>query len=392
MASQRVTRWRDGERTTGSPCRLDFWQIREAAQVIFQDFTYDIDRVPEMCKILQGQSGNNFSIPRSAELHFGKTLPERNKSDLSSFRRLIGHLSDFLLVFSYVKDVQSCADMPLAFSRFTLMRNMSLTLRRGGKMQDAIRLEENTLFMTTAKFLKGMQIVEADYENAFLISDFGWSIYLDCIGDNDPAGVSPEVLHVKKGVPTNERTNERRMRLEDAPDLSGNLPCQEVIDRGETYLPRCATQVIDRAEYFASKNDKFILRIRFRIDGYSTQKKYDDYASYRWLHTALWQAHVTEPCEHFGAISTPARLGLNTVTVKGHSYSTSDMPKLEKPHHPERILIVLVKGDQRLRWLAVKDCIENWKSRQAMIRSDECCENCALDAAAGRPGDWYVVI
>lgn len=46
-------------------------------------------------------------------------------------------------------------------------------------------------------------------EGAWLWSDFGWSIYLDIVGDKDSAEVRPELVHVKPAVPTHVQTGER---------------------------------------------------------------------------------------------------------------------------------------------------------------------------------------
>jgi hypothetical protein len=391
LASTKVERGSDGKRMASPTRKLETWQILEAAQVIFEEFEYyKKEDILGIYNTIKDQPWSQFKLPRSAKLHLEKDLVGGNKADLSDFCSLIKNLSDFLLVFSYVRDVQSCAEVPLAFSRSTLHKTVVLTLRDGGDRADAIDLQESTLFMTATRFLTGKEMNAKAYKSTFLISDFGWSIYLDCIGDNDPANVFPEALHVKKGVPTNEETNEQKMRIEDAPiDRLRILPGLEVMDRGETYLPRCATQVTHRAEYFASRGDKFILSIRFKVNGHNTQGTFDVPTSYRGLHAALWKAHLTKPCEHTGiTISESAKLGPDTVTVKVHSNPRGSM------HLPERIIIGLVKGDQRLRWLAILGCVHSWhlSRREAMLRSDECCENCALDAAASQPGKWCVII
>ena len=47
----------------------------------------------------------------------------------------------------------------------------------------------------------------------FLCSDFGWSVYLDSVGDKDPANIRPEVVHVQRGTPTNLQTGERKFKM-----------------------------------------------------------------------------------------------------------------------------------------------------------------------------------
>ena len=123
------------------------------------------------------------------------------------------------------------------------------------------RTEEKDLFYLISQMLVGSRFLQEENaagSSVFLVSDFGWSVYVSAVGDNDPADTKPELLYIQKGVPTNPENGERKSRIRD--DVSegwGNLyiPGIKIFDRGESYVPRCLTQVKRRTEYYGSRED-----------------------------------------------------------------------------------------------------------------------------------------
>jgi hypothetical protein len=61
-----------------------------------------------------------------------------------------------------------------------------------------------------------------------------------------------------------------------------------------------------------------------------------------------------------------------------------------------RICVCLVKGDRRARWLVLCGVHESIRHkdyhRRVMLRGDDCCENCALDAAAAMEGEEAIYL
>jgi len=47
----------------------------------------------------------------------------------------------------------------------------------------------------------------------YLCSDFGWSVFINTVIDEDPADIRLKLVYVIKGTPTNKRTNERKLRI-----------------------------------------------------------------------------------------------------------------------------------------------------------------------------------
>ena len=94
-------------------------------------------------------------------------------------------------------------------------------------------------------------------------------------------------------------------------------------------------------------------------------------------------------CEHISREGGVTRLGMDAVA--GTSFSCSLEGENEDSEIPERIYICLVKGDRHARWLTVESAAMS-KQRRTMLRGNNCCDDCAVSAAAELPGKWLVII
>ena len=106
------------------------------------------------------------------------------------------------------------------------------------------------------------------------------------------------------------------------------------------------------------------------------------YRSYRMFHKGLWNVLFAPPCKHPRDELRPRRLGVDIVTVKGLSARSVT----------ERIVVCLVKADSRSRWLAVATDLDVEVERYKMLRGEDCCEDCAVNAAASKEDKWLVII
>jgi hypothetical protein len=139
-----------------------------------------------------------------------------------------------------------------------------------------------------------------------LLSERGWSLFYTNLGDNDPGTINCTSLSIKRGVPTNTRTQERRYQISDAPRIfppappKGPAPVPWVIEKSGSYIPRCFTPVTKRTEHYSSRSKDFWLSIRYDIEESWPEgvKRYSLYASHRQFHEALWGVVKTEPCAH----------------------------------------------------------------------------------------------
>lgn len=239
-------------------------------------------------------------------------------------------------------------------------------------------------------------------EGLFLTCHQGWSLFYSSVGDYDPGEINCELLSIKPGVPTNTRTGERRYRMADAAFIEEQVRTPRVLDKGNSYLPRCATKVYKRTEHYSSRSDEFWLSMRFDIEEVDFHRRtpiqrtghdqrYCLYASYSRFHEAFWGIVKTIPCPHRSENGEPLPLDLDTVTVAGLTWASSNGDAGET-----RICICLVKGDVRAQWLVVNGIMADGGStdlgRQILLRCDGCCADCSVRAASAMRGKWLVIL
>ncbi|KAL9118594.1 MAG: hypothetical protein Q9187_004860 [Circinaria calcarea] len=249
----------------------------------------------------------------------------------------------------------------------------------------------------------GALAIPENRDDYFLISHKGWSMYHSNIGDVDPGGVDCESICIRRGVPTNLRTKERKLAILDAPRIWPKQTHKAaVVDRGESFLPRCVSPVIKRTELYSSRGKVFWLSIRYDIDdleslqGFGNKGKFSIYTSYHQLHDGLCMAMKTEPCMHHTQNSKLVQLSLGVVTTKGFDWVNYESIE-------ERICLNLVKGDSRARWVLLGELIfkghpvevgrvHSHLQRRVMLRCNNCCENCAIKQASAREGKWLIIL
>ena len=167
----------------------------------------------------------------------------------------------------------------------------------------------------------------------FLISDFGWSVFLSAIGDDDPSTVNPELTCTKQGVPANASTGERRYRIRDSSD--GNWDdalTSEIVDRGMTYEPRYFLRVSSRMEYYGVRGNDFQLSIKFSGSDMPDEPPksapskellaFCMFRSYRGLHQGSWNVALVSPCKHPHDENTQRKLDVERATLKGLMHLT----------------------------------------------------------------------
>ena len=105
-----------------------------------------------------------------------------------------------------------------------------------------------------------------DIDSLFLTCHNGWNLFYSSVGDYDPGEIKCELLSIKRGVPTNIRTGERKYRIVDAPSVGPAVIFPTVSDEVYPYAPRCATKVYTRTEHYSSRSDEFWLSIKVYIE------------------------------------------------------------------------------------------------------------------------------
>jgi hypothetical protein len=307
------------------------------------------------------------------------------EKELNRFHHFTRSLVSMVVLLAYVVEIKQCGEVPLILS--VARGSIQFTMNEKLAIEGKIDIEENTLFYELAIALVGGDFSGEERrsgEYSFLVSDFGWSIFLDVMGTKDPADARPELLHLQKGVPTVLETGQRKLRIKDANHTwhwdPESVSRRVVIDRGSTYLPRSVTTVRRRTEYYSTRNRELFLSVQFDIDESQVGPRNDSYtrfqlhSSFRFMHRALWTGvMVTSPCPHDFPAAGEKDLGLGVVTVSGLGEGKGFHQQV-----PERICVALVQEDRDARWL----CILPGSQSQPLLRGPDCCIDCALKEAA----------
>jgi hypothetical protein len=379
------------------------WRIFDAASIMFSGLPVKRNSIDSYLKYVRAEVGEmpallGLPMPPALRGFLEKSNPGGNNILPVQFRLM--RLSVLLVVLASVSNIKDCAELPI-LSDFSCLEGVGFT----GAVQrnkGPITCGPSDLFFMFCQMLVGLHFiteeVSKDYQS-FMVSDFGWTVYLPSFGDHDPASTVPECLFVRKGVPTNPKTRERKYRVCDAVSMSHKdsfMPCRQITDRGSTYTPRCLSQVIQRTEYYGSRKDSFRLEIAFevheQIEPEGDVRKFELHNSYFQFHSCLWNTVLTPPCEHEVVAgktgNSDTNLGPNICAGTGLDWEDEEE---SSPEVPERICVLLVRGDRRSRWLAVENAAKS-DVRFTMLRTAECCDRCAVDFAAKRPGKWLVVL
>ncbi|ERF75051.1 hypothetical protein EPUS_04833 [Endocarpon pusillum Z07020] len=396
--------------------QLEVWRVLSSSKIIFGGTKHDPAGIASYVEFFSNSVLSNENLPASFSSTFKKARPP-TASLLEGLHLIdqIQFLARVVLLFAFVVDVEGCAEMPIFLDDSLL--SMRLEMKRVcSRLNTRVAVAPETVFYGILQLLSddtkltraSCHDLHEESEFLFLCSDFGWSVFLDTIGDKDPANVKPHLVHVQKGVPTNSRTNERKLRISDGgvfvttlPRIFHKPPVQKI-----AYTPRAVAQVTRRDEYWTSKIRQFELTIRFMVEISSERalQKFDlqtspteHWVTCRSMHRQIWETFLTPPCEHEAEISpqTPLNLGPDALAIVGWSNqaeSTGDGP------YPQRIVIFLTRGDARLRWLAVQNATEGGGApeledkRETALRTADCCEKCALEHISSFPGRWTLIL
>ncbi|KAL9126851.1 MAG: hypothetical protein Q9175_007844 [Cornicularia normoerica] len=385
------------------------WRLFNSSKLLFAGIELDKRVISGFAEKLTGVSVADMTVPPGIRNYlekpdhdqYAQTFQYRVAKD--HFIEDIEQIASWVLTFAQVVDIESCADLVLIIAPGWMFCNGVV----GWNGLEPIEIESKVFFDLVLKMMRkdttrGTSIV--DSEGIFLTSHHGWSLFHSSVGDCDPGQVNCKLLSIKRGVPTNTQTGERKYRIADAPAVERIVRTPIIIDKGNSYLSRCLSKVHKRTEHYSSRIDEFLLSIRFDIEDFEYPQyisrrnpeegntRYSIYASQSHFHEALWGIIKTIPCTHPKEDSRPLPLDLGTVTVAGLTWANGD----GQATSAQRICICLVNEDARARWLVVHGLIPNSDAgalrRQVLLRCDGCCEDCAVKAASAMQGNWLVVL
>ena len=342
-----------GKRGTRPPIVLERWRITAFANILFKDLSLDVKAIDGFVDALleDEEADSGTPLPRSLELHLKKLKkPTQWTQGVPTVSLgLLRRLASLIVVFSNISGAEHSAVLPLNSDLSQLgLDTLGLEIRNPVIVHESKFLNLIFRMLIGNRRLDQGSAQELLDHRTFLISDFGWSVFLSSVGDLDPGSVQPELLFLRKGIPTKLRTGERRSLIRDTDRglfssssmQSSMVPERKILDKGPTYVPRSIYSVDHRTEYYGVLKDEFQLNIRFggqelrpvqqmtsgmraRFEGKQTGKAFfedslDDMpqdplslptqdetsphfvydTSYRHLHQCLWEVLYTPPCDH----------------------------------------------------------------------------------------------
>ncbi|KIW89581.1 uncharacterized protein Z519_09737 [Cladophialophora bantiana CBS 173.52] len=412
VASQRMAReltWppcEQGQETTedtGQKIQLEIWRIIDSVKLIFDGITIDSKLCEKYAQLLSEQPPSESTLPSTFNSFFARfAWHGRLYSPADRMMALIELLTKYVLIFAHVFELDKCGDMPIAFSDD--ISAFSTVLREIREGTDRLGLVERfEVFGGVASVLESSELQD-ESRNRYagrlsLQSDFGWCVHLDTYGDRDPAVVRPELVHIRKGTPTNSRTGERKLRIRDGSGfVGGEKSCVCPVERGLTYTPRTFANYTSRKDYHKSLAYEFQITLAIAFQSVPEwqncggSKSFKERMRHSEMHENLWNTHLTPKCSHRHRNERKQaniKLGPDAAAVLGFSERHTHDEIL-----PERIIILLTKGDAYVRWLAIwHACADAGDTgRKIMLRGDKCCESCALDYVASQQGKWYLIL
>ncbi|KAF2264351.1 hypothetical protein CC78DRAFT_568300 [Lojkania enalia] len=364
------------------PVDLEESRIFSSAGVLFPDVKIDKLEIAAMVRRMRGTTFQPNMFPPPLDKYVA-CFDMRKMRDIE---RIIQSLVSLTLLFAHVRKIEKCANIPLILTDSRGF--VRLTINEMLANEEKVDIEESTLFHQLSFLLIGGHFGREDRDSGsmyFAVSDFGWSIYLDTVGEKDPEEVRPELLHLEEGVWIMNNTFRRKLRIRDANHARhwdpSSVSQMVVIDRGEMYIPRCVTTVLERKDYCCDRDKELLIGLKFVVDESAITQRADSaprfelYSSFRFMHQTLWTGvKLTKSCSHDEEDTRERRLPMNTVTVGG----LGEGFQFEQ-ETPERLCIALVHGDSRSRWLSVLP----GGNRQIMLRRRyQTCVDCAVQQAA----------
>jgi hypothetical protein len=357
----------------GQPLILEVFRITNSAKLIFSGLPFDSGKVSSYAEFFSKAALQDSTLPSTFTPFLKKV--RQGTSTISPAQRLIRqvlHLAKIVLLFVHVVELESCADIPLILLDDLNHVQLSGFLRQISKEPSGRgSLELHEVFHGVTQLLSSTVLNSRDDMHKFssrlshflfLCSDFGWSVYLDTVGDKDPGQVRPELVHVCKGTPTKKVTNERKMRIRDGAGFEKkDYPDIYIVERGPAYVPRTIATLARRKEYWSTQLQKFEHSIHITVkpsaewQDRGAVEEIDGLAAYRIMQDSLWTTYVTPECEHMlnsdenWKEPKEIKLGPDAAALLGWSNAI----ELIRGPCPERILIYLTRGDRHVRWLAI---------------------------------------
>ncbi|KAL8751805.1 MAG: hypothetical protein Q9199_006175 [Rusavskia elegans] len=389
---------------------IDVWRVLASARIIFSNMfsPADAPTIDSYIEKLSQGPLDETSLP-SVSTSFLRRVPTRPRrtSPGSNYIFHLRCLASMVLVFSFVPEIEDCSSLPLREVEFSQRDFQHMFIEACKDHGERLRLKHDTIFCQIRHYLSRHRVPA----NVFLFSDFGWSVYFDTFRDRDPTQIKPELAHVRRGVPTNRKTMERKMLICDSHMNVGPMfrdlnEYNSQLIKGREYVPR-SSATASCTDFWSTGAQAFQHALYFRVNPKQEWREhgrepFQQFSNCCGMQNMLWESFTTAPCDHpLSNSEGPVKLGMDAAAVLGWMNVEDKIWQVT-----ERFLICLTKGEPSVRWLAAMTSI--WlgrrssalesqthpeiRVREVMLRTEDCCDTCALEQTAAVPGNHYWIL
>jgi hypothetical protein len=396
-----------GPSSHGTPMVLEAWRIANSARMLFHGMDVDPTTVTSYTEFFSQNPLNEESLPVAITAFCKKT---GQPAAAAKFLDMAKYLIRLVLVFAHVYELDKCGELPLILTTdygayWTQLDKISKDF------ETRCLVDPSTPFLGVASLLADSEAVPQNdhrttgYRAQFLISGYGWSVFFDTAGFPDPGKCRPELLHVRRGTPTNQKTKERKYSICDGTGFT-NTSSPGLQDReiGVSYTPRAVARVTGYTEYWSPQPRDFELSLFLHVEpiaDWEGYKPYEDMVTYRNMIDCLWVSYTTPACDHdintrTSTQQAPTKLRPDSAALIGWTIwpEPDENGNEDYGPTPHRILICATFGQPGVRWLALQsaDLKRHNEEREIMLRTESCCAECALEHTALQEGRWFLIL
>lgn len=264
--------------------------------------------------------------------------------------------------------------------------------------QDTLYVGDGTWFEIVSLLMVGHRdTMDLTFiRSASLISESGWTVYMNSHGNLDPSYLEPGQIVIRQGVPC--RNGVRKHAIIDLNIAS--VP--RIIERMHIHHPGEKVSLYSGIvtkwghPFVGERGDNFVVSIRIFQEQmkHSTTRR----SGYRELSRALWLVHKTTNCKHDA-------LQLPQLERRGESFllppdcaAIAVQGDTDMISCTEKLVICLSTENAAARWrsLISLDFIRNENLADGpvsvLLRGEGCCIQCAINQGSISPGKCYVVL
>lgn len=294
-------------------------------------------------------------------------------------------ITALILSFSHVRDLDTCANLPLRAKYYSGFKQLAHELQEwDGK--SFLDLSDQNWFITVANHMVSHDD-ERVRSSACLLSDSGWSLFVNTFSDADPMDIDPGHFTVVRGVPC--RHGVRKSGIVDGPISQPLSKSWTAVEKaGDMATLRCITKAEQRPIQVGEQKDAFVLSLRLKSPDPPMKAPLGKLpycikrTGYREYYQALLLTQRSRRCDHSPQQLQEIRLPPDSVTIDGF-YEGGDFSDI-------RITILLTARSRFARWRALVGI--KYQERLVLLRGNDCCFACVVDQAASQPGKWLIIL